>query len=88
MLFLQFAVDAEQSLDAAFYFGSDAGFFQFVAELLFDFRKEFLSLLATAFDGFLELLIADGIEIAETQIFQFATNFAHAQAVSDGAVNF
>jgi hypothetical protein len=58
---LQFAVDAEQSLDAAFYFCSDACFFQFVAELLFDFGKEFLSLLATAFDRFLKLVIADGV---------------------------
>ena len=31
VLFLQFAVDAEQTLDTAFYFGGDTGFFQFVA---------------------------------------------------------
>ena len=35
----------------------------------------------------MDLLVADRIEIAEAQIFQFAANFPHAQPVRDGSVN-
>ena len=87
-LLLQFFVDAVKALDAAFDFGGDAGFFQLVAQFLFDSARNCFALLAAGFDGVVDLLVADGIEIAKAEIFQLAANFSHAQAVGDGAVDF
>ena len=50
-------------------------------------HRKLLALLAARFDRFMHLLVADRIQIAESQVFQFAANFAHAQPVRDGRVN-
>ena len=36
----------------------------------------------------LDLVVGDGIHVLEGQVFQFAANFAHAQAMRDGGVDF
>ena len=43
--------------------------------------------LRRAFDRFLNLLVADRIQIAEAEVFQLAANLAHAQAVRDGRID-
>ena len=35
----------------------------------------------------MDLLVSDGIDVAEAEVFQFAANFSHSQAVRDGGVN-
>ena len=87
-LALQFLVNAEEALDAAFDPGLDARLFQFVADDLLHLREKGFTLLAAGVDRFFDLLVADGIEEAETQVFEFAANFSHAQAMGDGCVDF
>ena len=87
-LTLQFLVDAVEALDAAFDAGLDAGFFQLVADDLLHLREKDFALLAARVDRFFDLLVTDGIEEAEAQVFEFAANFSHAEAVGDRSVNF
>ena len=49
-------------------------------------RKRF-ACFAARFDRFVHLLVADGIDVAEAEVFEFAANFAHAEAVRDGRVD-
>ena len=83
----QFLVYAVQALDATLNLGGDASLFQLVAQHLLHLSQKLLACLAPRFDRFLHLLVADGIHIAEAQIFQFAANLAHAEAMSDGSVD-
>ena len=86
-LALQFLVDAVEALDAAFDARLDAGLFQLVADDLLHLGEKDLALLAARVDRFFDLLVADGIEEAEAEIFEFAANLAHAEAVGDGSVD-
>jgi hypothetical protein len=86
-LALQFLVDAVEALDAAFDAAGDAGFFQAVAEHALDARHEGFALFAAGLDGDADLLVSDGIDVLEPEVFQFAANFAHAEAVRDGSVD-
>ena len=49
-------------------------------------QKRF-AFLAARLDGVLDLVVGDGIDVLEGQVFEFAANFAHAQAMRDGRVN-
>ena len=80
-------MDAEQALDAAFHFGGDGCLFQLVAEGQLDPCQKLLALLTASFDGVVHLAVSEGIEIAESQVLEFAANLAHAEPVGDGAVN-
>ena len=51
-------------------------------------REEGFALLAPRIDGFSYLLVAQRIEEAEAEVFEFAANLAHAEAVGDGRVDF
>ena len=87
MLPLQFLVDAVQALDAAFHGRGNARLFQLVAEYRLHPRQESFARLAPRFDRIVYLLVSDGIDVAEAQVFQFAADLAHAQAVGDGGVD-
>ena len=39
-------------------------------------------------DGVFDLVVRDGIDVLKRQVFEFAANLAHAQAVRDGRVDF
>ena len=86
-LALQFLVNAVEALDAAFDARLDAGFFQLVGDGLLHFGEEGFALLAAGVDRFFHLLVTQGIEEAEAEIFELAANLAHAQAVGDGRVD-
>src|SRR5580658_8230854 len=88
VLALQFLVDAVEPLDPAFHARLDAGFLQLLRDGDLHLGEESLALLAAGVDGFFHLLETYGIEKAEAEIFEFAANLAHAQAVSDGRINF
>src|ERR1051326_8018714 len=75
----QLLVDAEQALDAALDLCLDAGFLQFVSHDLLNTSKKLLALLASGLDCLMDLLIGDGVYVAEAMVFQFAANFPHAQ---------
>ena len=88
MLALQFSVDAVEALDAALDAAGDAGFLEAVAEHAFDARHESFAVFAARLDGGADLLVSDGIDIFETEVFEFAANLAHAETVRDGGVDF
>ena len=50
-------------------------------------RQESFARLAPGFDRIVDLLISDGIDVAEPQVFQLSPDLAHAQAVGDGGVD-
>ncbi len=87
-LALQFLVNAVEALDAAFDPRLNAGLFQLVGDRLLHLREEGFALLAPRIDGFFYLLVAQRIEKAEAEVFEFAANLAHAEAVGDGRVDF
>ena len=41
-------------------------------------RHERFAFLAARLDGGANLLVSDGIDVFETEVFEFAANFAHA----------
>ena len=84
---MQFLVDAVEALDAAFDAAGDAGFFEAVAKDAFDARHEGFALFAARFNGDANLLVTDGIDVFEAEVFEFAANFAHAEAMCDGSVD-
>ena len=49
--------------------------------------EERFALFAARVDSFFYLLVARGIEEAEAEVFQFAANLSHAEAVGDGGVD-
>ncbi len=55
---------------------------------LLDPRHEGFALFAARLDGGADLFVADGIDVFETEVFQFAANLAHAETVRDGGVDF
>jgi uncharacterized damage-inducible protein DinB len=81
----QFLVDAVEALDAALDAAGDAGFFQAVAQHAFHARHESFALFAARLDRDPNLLVSNGIDVLETQVFEFAANLAHAETVRDGA---
>ena len=87
-LALQFSVDAVEALDAALDAAGDAGFLEAVAQHAFDPRHESFAGFAARFDGGADLLVSDGIDVLETEVFEFAANLAHAETVGDGGVDF
>ena len=83
----QLFVDAVIALGTTFHFCGDAGFLKLVADHAFYARQERFAHFAVRFHRFLYLLVSDGIEVAESEVFEFAADFAHAQAVRNGTVN-
>ncbi len=51
------------------------------------FGQKGFAFLAARLDGVLDLVVGDGIDVLERQVFQFAADLAHAQAVGDGRVD-
>ena len=49
--------------------------------------QEGFALLAAGLDGVLHLVVGNGIDVLEGQVFELAADLAHAQAVSDGRVD-
>ncbi len=60
-------------------------------QLLLDDRlhlgQERLALFAARLDGVLHLVVGDGIDVLEREVFELAANLAHAQAMRDGRVD-
>ena len=52
------------------------------------FAEKRLALLAARLDGLLHLVVGDGVNVLEGQVFELAANLAHAQAMRDGRVDF
>ncbi len=70
---------------------STRGFDVVLAELLLDngldLRQKGFALLALGFDGVLDLVISDGVNVLEGKVLELAADLAHAQPVRDGGVN-
>jgi len=81
-------VNAVEALDAALDAAGDAGFFEAVAQNAFNSRHEGFALFAARLDGYADLFVSDGIDVFETEVFEFAANLAHAEPVRDGSVDF
>ena len=62
--------------------------FSFSRMMALDLGQELLARLAPRLDRVVHLLVGDGIDVAEGQVFQFAADLAHAEAVGDGGVDF
>ena len=52
-----------------------------------DVAEKLFALLAVRFHGGADLIVADGIDIAKGEIFEFAANFAHAEAVRERRID-
>ena len=87
-LALQFLVDAVEPFDAAFDARLNARLFELVGNRRLHLGEESLAFLAAGVDGFFHLLVAQRIEEAESKVLEFAANFAHAETVGDGGVDF
>src|SRR5579862_5910692 len=88
MLALQFFVNAVQALDPAFDGRRDTGLFQLVSKYRLDPSQKSFARLAPCFDRIVNLVISDGIDITEAQVFQLASDFPHPEPVRDGGVDF
>ena len=75
------------ALDAALDLRLNSRFFQLVGDDLLHLRQKRFALFATGVDRLFYLLVSDRIEEAKAQVFQFAANLAHAEAVGDRSVN-
>ena len=51
------------------------------------FGQKRFALFAARLDGVLHLVVGDGIDVLEGEVFELAANLAHAQAVRDGRVD-
>ncbi len=49
--------------------------------------QERFALFAARLDGVLDLVVGDGIDVLECEVFELAADLAHAQAVRDGSVD-
>ena len=84
---LQLLPDAVDALDARFHPRLDLVLAQLLLDDLLHLGQKRLAFLAAGFDGVLHLVVGDGIDVLEGQVFQFAADLAHAQAVRDGRVD-
>src|SRR5438445_219443 len=50
-------------------------------------REQCLTYLAVSRNGLLDLIVGNGIDTAEAEVFEFTTNFAHAEAVCDTRID-
>ena len=82
-----FWIDGVEALDAPLDARLDVVFAQLLGECVFDAAQELLALDAAGFDGLRDLLVADGIGVAEGQVFKLAADFAHAQAMGERGVD-
>ena len=88
LLAAQLLPDAVEALDAALDARRNIGLLHLGFHLSAHLRQEFVADLAPALDGALQVFEGLGLQMAEGQVFQFAADFSHAQAVSDGSVDF
>src|ERR1700686_4077305 len=86
-LALQFLVNTEQALDSAFDTRLDASLFQLVDDDLLHLGEKGFAFLAAGIHRFFDLLVTDGVEKAEAEVFEFATNLAHAEAMGDRSID-
>ena len=59
----------------------------FGVDLRAHFRQKFIAHFATVFHGPFEFLKRVGLQVPKGEVFQFAPNLSHAQAVSNGRIN-
>ncbi len=79
--------NAVQAFDSAFNARGDGMLLHLCIHLVAHFGKKILAHLAAAFDGPLDLEIGLGFEKLERQVFQFASDLSHSQAVGDGRID-
>ena len=83
-LFLQLDMNGIQT----FHPGLDAAWDPMLFHLFFhqfrNFRKKRFVGLALSFDDFLEFLISLRVQIAESEVFQFAPHFSHPRRLASG----
>ena len=87
MLPLQLLPDAVDALDAGFDPRLDIVLVQLLLDDALHLGQEGFALFAAGLDGVLDLVVGDGVDILEGEVFKFAANLAHAQAVRDGRVD-
>ena len=85
--FLIFQVQRVEALDAGLDLGGNAAFDHFVANGFLHFEEKLVEDFLFGGELFLQLEESLGLEIAEGEIFEFAADQAHAEAIGDGGVN-
>jgi hypothetical protein len=83
----RFAMHGIQAFDARFEFRRDTGFDEFRADGGLDFLEEFFVKGSFIADFFLQSEEGFGFEIAESEIFEFAADNAHSEAMGDRRVD-
>ena len=87
VLALYLLPDAVEALDARLHARLNFVLLQLLLDDALHLRQKRFAFLAARLDGIFDLVVGDGIDILEGEIFQLAANFAHAQAVGDGGVD-
>jgi hypothetical protein len=85
LLALQFLVDAEGALEASFDAGRDVFAREFDLYGVADLLEHALGSAAFGFDGKRYLFEGGRVEVAKAEIFEFGADFAHTEAMGDGA---
>ena len=80
-------IDGVEALDPPLDFSFDVVFAELLDERVFDALQELLALDAAGFDGGGDLFVADGVGIAEGEVFELAADFTHAEAVRQWGVD-
>ena len=80
-------IDRVDALDAPFDAGLDVVLAQLLGERIFHAAQKLLAFDAPRFDGRRDLLVADRVGVAESQIFKLAAHLAHAQPMSQRRVD-
>jgi len=87
VLALQFLPDAVETLDAALETRGDRVGLHLVLHCRLDFGQEFLADLAPTLHRLLDFQVGFRFQVPEGEVFQFAANLSHPQAVGDGSVD-
>ena len=86
-LLFEFQVNRIQPLDTGLGGARNPVLFHLLFDKLRHFGKKRFVLAPVFFDHVLQLLIAFRIDVTESEILEFATDFAHAEAVGERRVN-
>ncbi len=88
VLALELLPDAVNALDTGLDLGLDLVFAQLLFDDGLDLREKGFAFLTARFNGIFDLVVSDGVDVLEGEVFEFAANFAHTETMGDGGVDF
>ena len=87
LLVVEFLLDGVEALDAPLDAGGDLVVAEDLLDLLDGTSKEDFAFAAKGVDLVGELLVGEGVGVAEGEVFQLAAEFAHAEAVGERGID-